>query len=83
MQSVDDTMRHRHGGPTIAEIGAAMGSSTGTVSYHLGRVRTTGNGWPLTNGMGSQELLDAIYSDPQSRLLQFLPQGSVVHPCDG
>ena len=40
MQTVDDMLHHRHDGLTTAEIAAATGSSTGTVSCLLGRART-------------------------------------------
>ena len=54
MQTVVDILRHRHDGLTIAEIAAATGRSTGTVSCLLGRARTAGIGWPHPDGMGSR-----------------------------
>ena len=42
MQIAEDMLRHRHERLTIAEIAAATGSSTGTVSCLFGRARTAG-----------------------------------------
>ena len=67
MQIMEDILRHRHDGLTIAEIAAATGSSTGTVSSLLGRARTAGIGWPLPDGIGSRELQDAIWPDRPPR----------------
>ena len=57
MQILEDMLRHRHHGLTIAGIAAATGSLTGTVSQFLGRARTAGIGRPLPDGMVCRELL--------------------------
>ena len=44
MQIMEDMLRHRHDGLAIAEIAAATGSSTGTVSHILERARSAGIG---------------------------------------
>ena len=65
MQIMEDMLRHRHDGLTIAEIAAATGSSTGTVSHILERTRTAETGWPLPDGMSRSKLQDTLW--PQRR----------------
>ena len=67
MQMIEDMLRHRHDGLTIAEIAAATGRSTGAVSQILARARTAGIGWPLPDGMGHRELQDAIWPERPPR----------------
>ena len=48
MQIMEDMLRHRHDGLTIAEIATATGSSTGTVSHILERALCAGPSAPRT-----------------------------------
>ena len=65
MMSIRDILRHRHGfGLTRAQVAAAVGVSTGTVSHVLERASAAGLSWPLPGGLDDEALRARLYPAP-------------------
>ena len=62
MIDIKDILRHRHGhGLARAEIAAATGVSTGTVSHVLERASAAGLSWPLPPDLDDEALRARLY----------------------
>ena len=62
MMSIREILRHRHGfGLTRAQVAAAVGVSTGTVSHVLERASAAGLSWPLPGGLDDEALRARLY----------------------
>lgn len=68
MGTIQEILRHRHaGGLKVAEIAAATGTSTGTVSGVLNSAADAGLAWPLPEGMDDEALRRLIYPSREQR----------------
>ena len=68
MGTIQEILRHRHeGGLKVAEIAAATGTSTGTVSGVLTSAAAAGLSWPLPVGMDDEALRRLIYPPREQR----------------
>ena len=66
MIDIKDILRHRHGhGLARAEIAAATGVSTGTVSHVLERAAAAGLSWPLPPDLDDEALRARLYPAPE------------------
>ena len=66
MINIKDILRHRHGlGLARAEIAAATGVSTGTVSHVLERASAAGLSWPLPADLDDEALRARLYPAPE------------------
>ena len=66
MIDIRDILRHRHGhGLARAEIAAATGVSTGTVSHVLERAAAAGLSWPLPPDLDDEALRARLYPAPE------------------
>ena len=65
MMKIKDILRHRHDFELPrAQIAAAVGVSTGTVSHVLARAEAAGLSWPLPSGLDDEALRARLYPAP-------------------
>ena len=65
MMKIKDILRHRHEFELPrAQIAAAVGVSTGTVSHVLARAEAAGCSWRLPSGLDDEALRARLYSAP-------------------
>ena len=73
MMKIKDILRHRHDlALPRAQIAAAVGVSTGTVSHVLARAEAAGLSWPLPDDLDDEALRARLYpaSDPDGDRVQ-------------
>ena len=65
MMNIKDILRHRHDfALPRAQIAAATGVSTGTVSHVLARAEAAGLSWPLPSDLDDEALRARLYPAP-------------------
>ena len=63
MMKIEDILRHRHDlALPRAQIAAAVGVSTGTVSHVLARAEAAGLSWPLPDDLDDDALRARLYA---------------------
>jgi transposase len=81
MRKINEILRLRAGGMSVADIATSCGSGRTTVYEYLARAESAGIGWPLPDGVDEESLEQRLFPPPTAELAarRPVPDWRAVH----